>query len=281
VVSFGDQLEFDSIGLERNNMPWKSDGTFVRINPDFEGNVWQDDQEAGIKVIATRHDFHDNDIAGGIADCLNLDGLNAMRADLNMGGFKIYNIGTDGEDEVSDGIFLPIINANASGFTYGAKHGGSWSRVGRFVTVMAYVDYANNPQTPNVPFTIGNLPFTMAPPPSGDIRQYQGVFAGWNNVLMSGAEPQGAQVYDGTQGESGTPSNPAQSVTYNGPQLFSRQLAPPTTNSDGKNVSLWRYIAVNDPVFPNQLVELKLDFLSVFAEFSFEFSYFTNDAQPT
>jgi hypothetical protein len=244
-------------------MPWNLDGTFTRENgldPQFKGQeVWQDDQKAGIKVIASRHDFHDEDLAQGIEACLNLDGLNAMRADLDLGGFKIINAGDGGgEDEVSDGIYLPTL---PTGFTLGPKHGGSWVRQGRLVQVFGYIDYSTNPQT-NVPFIIGNLPFTIAAPNGGDPRQYQGSFAGWDNVDLSGVNPPGGLGVDGS------------------PQLFTRQLAAPTTGADGRNVAIWRYIGANNPDagIANELVELENDFLTVSAEFSFNWSYLTNDA---
>lgn len=75
-------------------MPWLNDGTFERITNNTQENgisLWQQDLSANIKVIAYRHDFHDHDLASGIAETLNLDGYNAMRANLNMGGYKIVN----------------------------------------------------------------------------------------------------------------------------------------------------------------------------------------------
>lgn len=80
-------------------MPWQIDGTFLRVNPDYSaspsGELWGKDLSAqpSIKIIASRHDYHDQDIGNGIAASLNLDGFNAMRADLQMGGFKIVNLG--------------------------------------------------------------------------------------------------------------------------------------------------------------------------------------------
>jgi hypothetical protein len=73
-------------------MPWQLNGTFLRINPDYDGDVWTKDQQAGIKVIAARHDVHDADLAAGIAKCVNIDGYNAMLANLDMGGFRITNL---------------------------------------------------------------------------------------------------------------------------------------------------------------------------------------------
>jgi hypothetical protein len=74
-------------------MPWNIDGTFSRTNPDFSGtSVWQQDQQATIKIIAARHDFHDQDIADGVTLCLNRNGYNSMLADINMGGFNVTNM---------------------------------------------------------------------------------------------------------------------------------------------------------------------------------------------
>lgn len=76
-------------------MPWQVDGTFLRVNPDYSGDdVWQQDQQAGVKIIAFRHDNHDEDLALGIAQCLNIDGYNAMAADLDMDGNQLANLAT-------------------------------------------------------------------------------------------------------------------------------------------------------------------------------------------
>lgn len=86
-------------------MPWNSpQKKFIRTNPDFSGEtVWQQDQQATIKIIAARHDSHDQDIADGISACLNLDGINEMRADLDMNGNRIINVahGTAPEDAIN------------------------------------------------------------------------------------------------------------------------------------------------------------------------------------
>ena len=75
-------------------MPWNSgQGKFIRTNPDFSGEtVWQQDQQATIKIIAARHDTHDQDIANGISACLNLDGITSMRADLDLNNNKLINV---------------------------------------------------------------------------------------------------------------------------------------------------------------------------------------------
>ena len=85
-------------------MPWQLDGSFLRVNPSFSGaTVWDQDRQAGFKVVSSRHDIHDEDLATGIAKALNLDGYNAMLANLNMGGFRIVNMiaGIGGTDAVN------------------------------------------------------------------------------------------------------------------------------------------------------------------------------------
>lgn len=96
-------------------MPWKVDGTFQRINPDYTSgeNIWQQDQQASIKVIAYRHDTHDQDIADGIEKCLHIGGYNSMAADLKMGGYKITGIGS--ATLVTD---VPLYGQVAGSMTY-------------------------------------------------------------------------------------------------------------------------------------------------------------------
>ncbi|RLC00163.1 MAG: hypothetical protein DRH90_19045, partial [Deltaproteobacteria bacterium] len=158
---------------------------FERINgpdPQFKGDdVWQDDQKASIKVIAVRHDYHDEDIAQGIAQCLNINGLNAMKADLNLGGFNLINEGT-GEEYVKDGSWIPTL---PSGFTVGGNHGGSYVRIGRLVTIMANVQWTANAATPLDPFLIQGLPYSIASPNGGTNAQYLGNWMGVQGINMA------------------------------------------------------------------------------------------------
>ena len=65
----------------------------VRKNPDYLGDdVWQQDMSAKIKIIAQRHDFHDQDLADAISECLHTGGLNKMTANLNLNGYDIINL---------------------------------------------------------------------------------------------------------------------------------------------------------------------------------------------
>lgn len=68
-------------------MAWAG-GTFTRANGATE---WQDDAGLGIGIEAAVHDDQDNDLAGGINNCLTKDGQNSPTANLSMGGFKHTN----------------------------------------------------------------------------------------------------------------------------------------------------------------------------------------------
>jgi hypothetical protein len=69
-------------------MPWSA-GAYSRL---YGSAGWVDDRDAGTKILATRHDAHDQDLADGINASLNKDGSNAATADLNIGGFKLTNV---------------------------------------------------------------------------------------------------------------------------------------------------------------------------------------------
>jgi hypothetical protein len=51
-------------------MPWSGSGTFSRI---YGASGWTDDKNAGTKILSSRHDTHDQDIADGINACLTRD----------------------------------------------------------------------------------------------------------------------------------------------------------------------------------------------------------------
>ena len=76
-------------------MPWNiAQKKVIRENPDFTGEtIWQQDQQATIKIIANRHDVHDQDLADSISQCLNVNGINEMLAILDMNGYRIDNVG--------------------------------------------------------------------------------------------------------------------------------------------------------------------------------------------
>jgi hypothetical protein len=104
-------------------MPWDV-GTKVFIRhvgdkgqtADYTDNVWEQDQQAGVKVVATRHDYHDQDLADGISACLNKEGVNEMAANLNFGNFKGVNLaqGTISSDAARFGQVPSAMTFNAT-----------------------------------------------------------------------------------------------------------------------------------------------------------------------
>lgn len=71
-------------------MPWAA-GAYSRL---YGAAGWVDDRDAGTKILATRHDAHDQDLADGINNALAKDGTNAATADISLGTFKITNLAT-------------------------------------------------------------------------------------------------------------------------------------------------------------------------------------------
>lgn len=74
-------------------MPF-SGGIFTRTNGTFNGpTVWQQDASAGVNIVDTRHDFHDQDIADGLSTAILKDGTQTITADVPFGGLKIIQLG--------------------------------------------------------------------------------------------------------------------------------------------------------------------------------------------
>lgn len=96
-------------------MPWSS-GSFTRSNGVYSGpSVWSNDATANINIIAARHDTHDKDLADGINACLNIDGQNAMRANLPFGGYKATGMaaGTANTDAANVGQVVTSVSYNS------------------------------------------------------------------------------------------------------------------------------------------------------------------------
>jgi hypothetical protein len=103
-------------------MPWDTpQKKFIRENGRFVGPVvWNDDAVADVDVDSLGHDTHDQDIADGITKTLNIDGINAMLADLDVGTFKLLNVadGTEAPDGINFGQFTVVsdqVDANTAG----------------------------------------------------------------------------------------------------------------------------------------------------------------------
>lgn len=67
-------------------MAWSS-GVFSRIHS------WVNDRDAAIKILATRHDAEDDNLASGINNTLTKDGQNTPTANLPMGNFRHTGVG--------------------------------------------------------------------------------------------------------------------------------------------------------------------------------------------
>jgi hypothetical protein len=64
-------------------------GTYNRTNGDNTGSqTWTQDKADGDKIVASRHDAHDQDIADALTASLAKDGQTVPTANLPMGGFK-------------------------------------------------------------------------------------------------------------------------------------------------------------------------------------------------
>lgn len=70
-------------------MPWNGSGTFTR---QYGSSGWANDKAAGTKIVASRHDTNDDDLATGINNCLTKDGQVVATAAMDFGGFKLTNV---------------------------------------------------------------------------------------------------------------------------------------------------------------------------------------------
>jgi len=70
-------------------MPWDGAGNFTRTNGVNTGDdLWEQDKNASVKIVTSRHDDHDTDLKDGINACLAKNGENSPTANLPMGGYK-------------------------------------------------------------------------------------------------------------------------------------------------------------------------------------------------
>lgn len=87
-------------------MPWNGAGTFTPVY------IFVNDAAASIKILASRQDTQWADICAGLMNCMTRDGQNIALADLDMGGFKLENLGT------------PILGTDAATKAYADSGGG-------------------------------------------------------------------------------------------------------------------------------------------------------------
>lgn len=67
-------------------MSWIS-GTFSRVHN------WQNDADASIGIVASRHDEEDDNLSTGINAALHKGGQNTPTADISWGGYKLTSLG--------------------------------------------------------------------------------------------------------------------------------------------------------------------------------------------
>jgi len=95
-------------------MPW-SGGSFTRTNGVHTGaTLWAQDRDAGTKILATRHDTHDQDLADGINSTLEKSGSNAATGNLNIGSNRLTAV-ADGTAK-TDAATVNQIQSNAPAF---------------------------------------------------------------------------------------------------------------------------------------------------------------------
>ena len=95
-------------------MPW-SGGAFTRTNGVHTGStLWAQDRDAGTKILASRHDTHDQDLADGINSTLEKSGSNAATGNLNIGSNRLTAV-ADGTAK-TDAATVNQIQSNAPAF---------------------------------------------------------------------------------------------------------------------------------------------------------------------
>ena len=66
-------------------------GTFTRTDGTRTGNVWDKARVAGVKIISSDHDTHDQDIADALTQSVSKDGQTVITGNINMGTNGITN----------------------------------------------------------------------------------------------------------------------------------------------------------------------------------------------
>jgi hypothetical protein len=95
-------------------MPW-SGGAFTRTNGVNTGaTLWAQDRDDGTKILATRHDTNDQDMANGINSTLEKSGSNAATGNLNIGSNRLTAV-ADGTAK-TDAATVNQIQSNAPAF---------------------------------------------------------------------------------------------------------------------------------------------------------------------
>lgn len=261
-------------------MPWQPDGNFLRTNNQFTGDtVWEQDQQAAIKIIASRHDYHDEDLAIGIENCLNLDGYNKMRADLDMNNNTIINL--QGGTLATEGAWTPqlvnpVSGGNNSTMAASPDNAGWYSRSGRLVIIYARIAWTSTNSQGDIGVAVSGMPFTIDEPFAGaHLGMYASSFLAGSGMAVSGI---GAE-------------NPPASGEYN-PEAVVQGIVPipqgenydpinPANQTAGLYIHLRSYFGTNNTAlngYGDVQYPYYYDIIEQAGVFGFQMSYFTNDA---
>lgn len=101
-------------------MAWNGSGVFTRTNGTNTGaETWQDDAAASTKILASRHDTHDEDLATGLNACLTKNNETKPTADFAPNATASYDLGTTSlkwQDLVMDGVgYMASLNVWGDG----------------------------------------------------------------------------------------------------------------------------------------------------------------------
>lgn len=76
-------------------MSWNGSGTFTRTNGVNTGaTLWAADRDATTKILATRHDTHDQDLATGLQACITKNNESKPTANFAPNADASYSVGT-------------------------------------------------------------------------------------------------------------------------------------------------------------------------------------------
>ena len=74
-------------------MSFDGSGTFNRTNGTNTGTtLWGDDRDGGTKIVAGRHDSHDQNLADGLTNCITKDGQTTVTANIPMNSKKFTGL---------------------------------------------------------------------------------------------------------------------------------------------------------------------------------------------
>lgn len=120
-------------------MAFNGSGTFNRTNGDNTGSTtWVSDKNDGDKIVASRHDTHDQDLANGLSNCICKDGQTTITANLPMATYRHTGVG----NAVNRTDYASAADVQDNTLQWGGTSGGSSNAYTLTLspTIAAYVD---------------------------------------------------------------------------------------------------------------------------------------------